>query len=237
MDTAMTQVDYCAVLTGDIIRSRRLSPRQLESVRSSLESAVDVVRNWKRGVVRGRMEFFRGDAWQFMLTDPALALRAAILLRATLISGGLADTRIAIGLGNAGKVSPRRISLSTGQAFVISGRALDRMTLYSHLTIEVPESRGGLPHWLPVVGHLCDALVRQWTRRQAELVCLAIDPAEPDYESIARMLHPAISKQAAAKSLNGAGWRAIREAVHLFAKTSWNDVTEPQKGCKPKMVV
>ncbi len=233
----MTQLEYCAVLTGDIIRSSRLQRGQLESVRSSLTGAVCVIRGWKRGLVKGKLEFFRGDAWQLLLADPAMALRAGILLRAALLSGGLADSRVAIGLGKAGKISARRISLSTGQAFIVSGRALDRMTQYSHLTVEIPESSGPLTGWLPVVGHLCDSLIGQWTARQAEIVCAAIDPKEPDYEMVARSLRPAVSKQAVAKGLSGAGWHAIREAVRQFEKTSWKTVLQSSRGRQPKKVV
>lgn len=220
----MKRIEYCAVLTGDIVGSSRLRPRQLEAVRASLVDAVDMARGWKRGLVKGKVEFFRGDAWQLLLADPALALRVAILVRASLRAYGVADTRIAIGLGKAGRISARRISLSTGQAFVVSGRALDRMTLYSNLTIETPESCGVLSEWLPVVGHLCDSLVSRWTRRQAEIVRAVIGPAEPDYDTIARKLRPAISKQAVAKGMNAARWHAIRKAVHLFEATSWNTV-------------
>lgn len=233
----MTQLKYCAVLTGDIIRSSRLRRGQLESVRLSLTGAVDVVRGWKRGLVKGKLEFFRGDTWQLLLADPAMALRAGILLRAALLSGGLADSRIAIGLGKADKISARRVSLSTGQAFVVSGRALDRMTQYSHLTVEIPESSGPLSGWLPVVGHLCDSLIGQWTARQAEIVCVALDPEEPDYQMVARSLRPAISKQAVAKGLNGAGWHAMREAVRLFEKTPWKTVLQLRRGRQPKKVV
>ena len=220
----MTQPGYYAVLTGDIIKSSRLQPGQLESVRSSLLGAVDVVRRWKRGLVKGKLEFFRGDAWQVLLTDPAMAMRAGILLRASLLAEGVADTRIAIGLGTVQKVSPRTISLSTGQAFFLSGHGLDSMTQYSRMTVEVPKPAGPLSDWLSAASHLCDALIGQWTRRQAEIVCAAVDPKEPDHEEIARTLRPAVSKQAVAKALNGASWYAIREAVRLFERTPWETV-------------
>lgn len=222
----MTQFKYYAVLTGDVIKSSRLPPDQLESVRSSLISAVDTARGWKRGLVRGKPEFFRGDAWQLLLTDPAMAMRVGIFLRASFLAGGLADSRIAIGLGEVEKISSGRVSLSTGQAFTIAGKALDNMTRYSRMTIEVPKSVGPLSDWLPVVGHLCDSLIGQWTRRQAEIVCAAVDPEEPDYEKIGQSLKPAVSKQAVAKGLSGANWYAIREAVRLFEKTSWETVLQ-----------
>ena len=224
----MTQFKYYAVLTGDVIKSSRLPPAQLESVRSSLVSAVDTARGWKRGLVRGKPEFFRGDAWQLLLTDPAMAMRVGILLRASFRAGGLADSRIAIGLGEVEKISSGRVSLSTGQAFTIAGKALDNMTRYSSMTIEVPKSVGPLSDWLPVVGHLCDSLIGQWTRRQAEIVCAAVDPRDLDYEKIGQSLKPAVSKQAVSKGLSGANWYAIREAVRLFEMTAWEIVLEPR---------
>ncbi len=220
----MTQSKYYAVLTGDIIKSTLLSLAQLESARSSLISAVNAVRRWKPGLVKGKAEFFRGDAWQLLLTDPSLALRVAIFLRACLMAKRLPDSRIAIGLGEVQSVSRERISLSTGQAFVLSGKALDTMTLYSNMTIEIPKSLGLLPDWLPVVAHLCDSLIGQWTPRQAELVRSAANPQEPDSRQIGQALTPAISKQAVAKGLGGANWYVIREVVRLFEATAWETV-------------
>jgi hypothetical protein len=223
----MTQFKYYAVLTGDVIKSSRLPPAQLESVRSSLISAVDTARGWKRGLVRGKPEFFRGDAWQLLLTDTAMALRVGVFLRASLLSRGLADSRVAIGLGEVEEISHERVSLSTGQAFVLSGKALDRMTLYSNMTIEVPKSVGPLSGWLSVASHLCDSLVGQWTTRQAELVRAAVNPKEPDSGKIGQSLKPAVSKQAVAKGLSGANWYVIREAIRVFEETSWDALLSP----------
>ncbi len=229
---------YYAVLTGDIIKSSLLPPAQLESTRASLIRAVNAVRRWQPGLIKGKAEFFRGDAWQLLLTDPALALRVGIFLRASLLAKGLADSRVAIGLGEVQAISHERVSLSTGQAFILSGKALDRMTLYSNMTIEIPKSNGPLSDWLPVVGHLCDSLIGQWTTRQAELVQAAVNPREPDSEKIGQSVKPAISKQAVAKGLSGANWYVIREVVRLFEGTSWRtiltpDVRDNQKGLSP----
>lgn len=220
----MKQGRYYAVLTGDIIKSSQLSSKQLETVRSSLLTAVSRVRVWKRGLVKGKPEFFRGDAWQLLLADPALALRVAVFLRASLLANGLADSRVAIGLGAVEKISRDSVSLSTGPAFVLSGKALDQMTRYSNMTVEIPKSAGALSDWLPVAGHLCDSLIGQWTRRQAEIVCAAAHPIEPDSEEIGQSLQPTISKQAVAKGLSGANWYSLREAVRLFERTSWERI-------------
>ena len=216
-----------AVLTGDIIKSGRLSRAKLESVRSSLLKNAGAVRGWKRGAVKGRPEFFRGDAWQMLLTDPGMALRCAVFLRACFLSEGVADSRVAIGIGTAEKISTSRVSLSTGDAFVRSGHALDAMTGYYSLEIAVPKSVGPMAEWLAVAGHLCDSLIRQWTERQAEIVRIAVHPDNPTHEQIARKVRPVVTKQAVSKALRGANWHALREAVRRFEQTPWNAVLGP----------
>ncbi|MBC8183297.1 hypothetical protein H8E88_19500 [candidate division KSB1 bacterium] len=226
----MNQHEYFAVLTGDIIKSSLLSKSDLGAVRSSLLNAVDVVKGWKRGLVLGKTEFFRGDAWQLLLKNPALAMRVGVFLRASLITEGKADSRISVGLGKAQNISLNRVSLSTGEAFFLSGHGLDSMTQYSNMTIVVPKSTQALSEWLPVVGHLCDSLISQWTQRQAEIVCLAVEPKEPTHEEIAQRLNPTVSKQTVTKVLNSANWYVIREAIHQFEKTVWESVIQHKKG-------
>jgi hypothetical protein len=54
----MTQPGCYAVLTGEIVKSSRLRPNQLESLRASLIRAVEVVRGGRRGLVKGKPCFF-----------------------------------------------------------------------------------------------------------------------------------------------------------------------------------
>ena len=230
----MKHTRFYAVLTGDIIKSSQLLPNQLDSVRQSLERAIDVINVWQRGLISGSPGFFRGDAWQLLLTDPARAMRVGIFLRASLRTQGVADTRIAIGLGEVERIYPGKVSLSTGQAFKISGRALDAMTQYSNLTIEIPDSSGPMRRWLPVVGHLCDSLISQWTQRQAEVVCSAVDPHDPTHEVIANGLRPPVTKQAVTKVLDGAKWHVIREAIHEFEEMPWSSVLNTHGDRQPE---
>jgi len=224
----MKQHKCYAVLTGDIIKSRLLSRRDLNAVRSRLLDAVGLVKGWKRGLVKGKPEFFRGDAWQLLISDPAWAMRVGVFLRASLRAEGKADSRIAIGLGEVESISPSRVSLSTGEAFLLSGHGLDRMTQYSSMTIEIPGVAGSLSDWLRIVGHLCDSHICQWTNRQAEIVCVAVNPGDPTHEEIAERLKPAVSKQTVTKSLNSANWHVIREVIVRFEKSPWESIVQPQ---------
>ena len=213
--------ETCAVLTGDIVKSRNLSPEQLQTVRDVIQEAVRIVDGWKPGLIVGKAEFFRGDAWQLLLNDPSWALRTAVFIRANLLSRKLADSRVSIGIGSVAEIHPERVSLSTGEAFHLSGHALDKMTLYWRMTIAVPKSSGPLADWAPIVAHLCDSLIRQWTPRQAEIVALALDPSEPTHEKIAGRTEPPITKQAVTRVLDGANWIAVDEAIRGLETPTW----------------
>ncbi len=210
---------FHAVLTGDIVKSRDLSPSDLGTIRCAIDESAKIAEGWSPGLVAGRVEFFRGDAWQLLLRDAAWALRVGVLIRAEVLSRKRADTRVAIGLGDVGYLSPEGISHSTGEAFLASGHTLDAMTLHWRMAIAPPKSTGPVADWISLVGHLCDAFIRQWTARQAEIVAMALDPDGPTHESIAGRLSRPVTKQAVTKSLDGANWRAIEEAIRLYEQT------------------
>lgn len=210
-----------AVLTGDLVNSTGMTPERLESVRQGLLDAVGEVRAWEKRLVRSKPEFFRGDAWQVLLTDPGRALRAAVFLRAALRSRHEADTRVAIGIAGVDRISTGRVSLSSGEAFRRSGSALDEMSPLTHMHIDAG-SGDPLSPLLPAIGGLCDALVGQWTTRQAELVHLAADPSDPTHEDIAGSL--GIARQSVSRNLGGAGWTALRAAIGRFEEIDWDHV-------------
>jgi hypothetical protein len=213
--------DCLAVLTGDLVASTQLSTSDLERVRRQLLEAVEEVADWEPGLVVGGAEFFRGDSWQLLLARPRRALRVALYLRAALTAQGLTDTRLAIGLGAVEAMAPERISMSTGPAFVLSGRGLDELPHRFRMAIRAPSGQGALADWLPVIGYLCDALVRQWTRRQAEIVRHALAPSHPTQAQIADRLDPRVTPQAVGKALTGAEWRGLQAAVEQFEDTRW----------------
>ncbi len=216
--------DIFAVLTGDLVKSKRLSIEQLDQVRASLQAAADEVKHWKRGLIRGKPEFFRGDSWQMLLTEPKWAFRVAVFLRASLLTSDSSDTRVVIGIGTVDSVNMRRISLSTGQAFTLSGSLLDELTGYFRMSIAVPKEAKELANWLPVVGHLCDMLIGHWTIRQAEIIRIALAPDNPTHADVANRLKPPVSKQAVTKALSGADWHGLRSALKQFEKTDWKAI-------------
>ena len=212
-----------AVLTGDLIGSGRLPPARLADTRRLLLEAARRFRATSRHAVLGAPEFFRGDAWQLVLKEPAKALRIALFIRALLSAEAEVETRVSIGIGCAEAINPR-VSLSTGEAFTLSGHALDEITGHFDLTGALPERAGALARWFPATLHLCSGLARLWTRRQAEIVSVALSRDNPTHEQIAKSLRPRVSKQTVTESLAGAGWRGLLEAIRACEETDWGSV-------------
>ena len=215
----MSRKSIYAVLTGDIIRSNRLDEQEMNKVRSCLSEAVKRMQDWDR--IYGGPDFIRSDRWQLMLTQPDLALRVAIYLRAAMRASRLSDTRISIGLGHINDMDPDQISKSSGEAFSLSGQGLDEMKIHINMTIRLPESAQMLSDWAPLVVHLCDAVINRWTRRQSEIAGLALDIQKPTHAEIAEQLSTNITRQAVSDSLKATNWTVTRDAVREFEKTQW----------------
>ena len=207
-----------AVLTGDLIKSSSLKSSELEKVRKLLRGTFkdfdDAIKS-KSETVIGRPEFFRGDSWQGALAKPEYALRISLILQAKLHHQGLANTRIAIAFGQPGKLNKRRISLSTGDAFVHSGKALDEMPRSTDLTINLSdETQPELARWLPVVSQLCSTLISHTTKRQAEILAFACLPTKPTQQEIAEEFD--VARPTITIALDALGWPSIETALDTF---------------------
>lgn len=210
-----------AVLTGDLVGSRQLSAERLERARRLVAAGAAQFRRRQPRALSGVPEVFRGDAWQLLLREPRWALRLALLLHARLLARNDVRTRISIGIGGVDVIDRRRVSLSTGEAFILSGHALDHITGYFDLTGALPGRAAPLAGWFPAMLHLSSGLVRGWTARQAEIVSLALLLDDPTHEAIAGTLRPRVSKQSVTESLAAARWRPLLEGIRVFEETDW----------------
>jgi hypothetical protein len=214
MNTAMSQ--HYAAISGDLVKSSRLSADELDQARERLRAAAAELDQWEPGTLAGGIDFFRGDAWQLLLTRPRWALRSAMYLRAVVIGARLGDTRVAIGIGRVEQVASERVSLSTGEAFALSGKGLDALGRRRCLAVNLSDATGTRSEPLAVILHLCDVLIQDWTARQAQAVQGAL--RNQTQVEIAESLTPKTRQPTVARALAGAGWDALEHALQFFEK-------------------
>ena len=206
-----------AVLTGDIIGSTKLGPDGLDAAMSRLRRLVQEFEQVQPETVVGQPGVFRGDSWQVCLKRPALALTAAVFIRAGFKAENF-DTRIGIGWGTVERLHPERISESSGPAFARSGQALDQ--LGKDCSLALPQSGDssptGLDHpsldMLGVGVGLLDALLVRWTQRESVAVYGTL--RNLSQESIAAL------PQAQTKEGKAPTRQAIQDALSRISWTS-----------------
>ncbi|MBA4323617.1 MAG: hypothetical protein C0426_00775 [Rhodobacter sp.] len=123
-----------AVLTGDLVASTRQPADRVDAAMQALRQSAGQVTAWQTPPYDTRFTRFRGDGWQIALTNPGLALRAAVVLQATLGARGL-ESRMSIGIGPAETLGTTDLSDAAGRAFELSGQGLDKMADTSRIAI------------------------------------------------------------------------------------------------------
>lgn len=161
-----------AVLTGDIIGSTKLGPEQLDAAMALPRRLAKEFEQAHPDAVVGQPDVFRGDSWQLCLNRPALAVTAAVFVRAGFKADDF-DTRIGIGLGPVERLHPERVSESSGPAFARSGGTLDKLGKHRALALdgagyldEGGHVRSPVDPLVAGVG-LLDAHITRWTQREA----------------------------------------------------------------------
>ncbi|MHC1776138.1 MAG: SatD family protein [Lentimicrobium sp.] len=204
-----------AVLTGDLIRSSKLSGRELSRLPaafSAVVNQVDQACHQPEGTTK--FSIFRGDSFQ-LLTTPQSALKTLFLLKAELritfpkTIADSVDARIAVTLGTVSHIAPN-ITESTGEAFTQSGHLLDtiphnRQTLFGF-------KGGEADRELNTALTLADEITRKWTTSQAALVFWLLQGMTQ--KEIA--LKTSNSQPTIMKKIKTMGWQGISELLGRY---------------------
>lgn len=210
-----------AVLTGDLVKSSRLSTTDSLGAMEILKTTAEAFAVQHPDAVIGRMDTFRHDSWQLLLEQPVFAFRAAIFFRAALKRASDADTkydtRVSIGIGAVEWISKQRVSDSRGPAFTLSGKGLDAMDGRC-LTLDAGDHA---PDSLRSFGNtavpLLDCVVGDWTPSESRAVYGAL--MEFTHEEIARHWPPVgktgrpPSRQAVGDALMRAHWSTVDDVL------------------------
>lgn len=201
-----------AVITGDIVNSSKLPKAQRKLLPGLIAKASRETCKTFPDAVPLEVDVFRGDGWQLLVSDVVRCLRIGLFFRACLRSaaerGRGLDTRVAIAVGQVDFVN-ERVSQGDGEAYRVSGRALENMPRKQRLLLALPVEKEA--DALAVIIQLVDVLAQRWTGRQA----LAVRGALRGWtqEKIAQEWPKSISQQAVTKHLDGAQWPALEAAL------------------------
>ena len=200
----------CAVLTGDLVRSSRLTAADLDRAMAALARGADQAAGW--GDHPGRFTRFRGDGWQCLAPSPPLALRTALILKAHLRREGRQfDTRIAIGVGAAELPAAGDLAAASGPAFRRAGHGLDTMRRSARLAIGWQDPPADAAKVRAIVA-LADEIARRWTPAQASVLVGSLTPDDGRSQGeVAATL--SVSQQMVAKHLRAAGNPALEVAL------------------------
>ena len=211
-----------AVVTGDIIGSSRLSRSKREKLFKVMTAGSKEVCQVFHQDVPLEIDIFRGDSWQLLVTRPRTALDAALFFRA-FIKAGMApervDTRLAIATGTIELAPEERVSQGDGEAYKLSGRALEMLRGHENMTFDFPpEIESDLTRAVQAVVTLSDVIVTRWTPRQAEAVKGMMKGLNQG-KIAAGWPQGAVSQQAVAQHLARAGWHGLRQGLNFVRNT------------------
>ncbi len=169
----MNEANVYAVITGDVVDSTKTE----RNYRSILESITNDIQQHHDPTFR--LEMYRGDSFQALIQNPREGLFILLLIKAGLRRHTnkqdsrsietVLDARMSLGIGNVtgnGKVSLGELD---GQAFVRSGRTLEKMK-GEGLRLSITTGNTVLDNEFRATCPLIDALANRWNTKQAEAI-------------------------------------------------------------------
>lgn len=205
-----------AIITGDIVASSLLSSNKRKMLHKVMVDSSKVLQDEFKDAVPMGVDIFRGDSWQIILSKPAKALRLALFYRAILrakMESHRFNTRMAIALGHVDFIPGNRVSEGYGEAYQLSGKALESMPKASNMSFVLPGME--LEKVLNVVIQLIDSISSRWSDRQALAVTGALRGWKQ--EKIAeKWWKKKVSQQAVAQHLSRAGWYPVEKGILFF---------------------
>jgi len=227
----MPPISFAGVLSGDLVKSSHRNAKR-SAIMNGLALAVESTRGYlkERQCQLYFSDFYRGDAFQCAVTDPSYLLWTAVFIRTELIKmrseGTCVDARLGLGFGPVSAWDSRNITSSDGEAFRLSGKALDSLKSgkekYRRLRIMTPWPDES-PCFSILVSFL-DALMQRWTPEQAAAMAFFLrGKGQKETSNIFKVKQPAVQGR-----LQTAGHFAVNEALELFSQTVKDRIIRPQ---------
>jgi hypothetical protein len=194
-------MSVAAVITADIVNSTLLATQQEKKLVSQISA---VLKDHK-------FEFYRGDSFQIYCKDASRAYELVLHIRTIARSFSMIhDVRTSIGIGKV-KTPVRMLRTATSEAFILSGRAFDKLKNNSERTqITSGNEKANTP--LRIIAYYTDYLFTQLTPKQAAVVVVLLR-GETQLQAAKKLKKaPATINQHA----QSAGWLEMEKLVTAY---------------------
>ncbi len=187
-----------AILTGDIINSRKLSSKNwMDNLKTLLNTFGKTPNDW---------EIYRGDEFQMEIKNPQDALLVAFQIKALFKSINL-DVRMSIGFGDK-TYKTRKISESNGSAFIRSGETFDTLKKQK-LNLTVNSGNTIFDTELNLMLKLSLSFMDNWLQQSGEFILVAIQNPTLSQEEIGLKL--GINQAAVSRRQKRSNYELVKE--------------------------
>lgn len=192
------------IITGDIVGSRKIKDSWLLNLKTALKLVSGQNDKW---------EIYRGDSFQVEVNAED-AIKTAAYIKACIRINKPADVRMGIGIGEV-KTKRKKLSESSGDAFVNSGAAFDSLK-QAKVNLAIKTENPDFDEEINVLIKLSLIAMDSWGIVAAEMVKLALEN-----ENVVQSELAVISKRtqsSVSEALKRARYSEIMEMDKLYRK-------------------
>jgi hypothetical protein len=199
-----------AVITGDLIKSRKIAVQDFDVIRFHLEQILTYLAE----KYDAEYDVYRGDSFQIIFPNMDYSMKSALLIRLALKSvqtlGQKFDARVSIGIGS---VDTQRTKLrsSTGEAFNLSGMGLDQL---KGQKLGIFTNSDKFQMRIALLVKFVDAKIENLTQVQTQALYEYLIDKNNNHDDIAKRLNK--SRVNTTKLLNMANYQLFSEFIDLF---------------------
>lgn len=191
-----------AIITGDIINSRRVNSGEWINKLSALLATIgERPKTW---------DIYRGDSFQIQIA-PEESLKTALIIKSLIKTNKTLDVRMSIGIGEI-SYSSDKITESNGSAYINSGESFDNLKKYS-LNIKTPFEE--INDYFGAIFKLISFIADEWKPATAETIHYSLINPELTQKELSFKLNKKSSGTVNA-ALKRGGYNEIIVLLDLF---------------------
>ena len=191
-----------AVITGDVKDSQEVSPEKW------LPSLKEVLNQFGREPIDWNI--YRGDSFQLVMA-PAEAMRASLMIKASMRKFGGLDVRMGIGLGEE-EFKGDKVSESNGDVYIKSGKSFDEL---KKVTMSVKSGNEEKDKLFNYMLELALLRMNEWPPATASVVYAQLKYPDLIQSQLAKKLKK--SQSSVSEALSRAGFDEIIRLKDFFA--------------------